>query len=166
MGFIGYTKVMNMSENEFISKTVACYYSFKNSHVLVGMVDADQNLIICGENSYTNKSIFAMVKELSSYSSPVWINKHEPLKYSLGEWLGGELDFSQESEVESLNDLYDSLIAEKRLQAPDLALSGQNIERCFKILIKSLQKDLCQQQQDFSFDVGEKREIYSILEGY
>ena len=153
--------------SEFTSEVVACYYSFKISHILIGGVDTNQNLIICAEASYTSKPISSIAKQLLTYSMPIWINTHQALRYSLEGWLGGELDFHQEGEVESLNDLYDSLIAEGRLKAPALTLLGQNIQPCLKILIKALKKDLCcEQQGDFWVDVGEPREICSIFEGY
>lgn len=88
------------------------------------------------------------------------------MRYSLGAWFAGELDFYQESEIEPLNDLYESLIVEERLKAPGLTLS-QSLEPCLKILIKALQKDLCSEPaENFWISVGETREVYTIWDGY
>lgn len=156
-----------MKDSEFVSQVAACYYSFKNSYILIAGVEKNQHLIINAEITYTNKPIAFVTKQLLSYSMPVWINAHEPLKCSLGAWFAGELNFYQDWEIESLNDLYESLMAEKRIKAPGLTLS-QNIEPCLKILLKALEKDLCcQQQGDLNFGVAvEPREVFRIIQGY
>lgn len=150
---------------EIIAQAAACYYSFESSHILVAAVDSERNLIIQSEATYTDIAISEISEILDSLDIPVWTNKHEPLSYSLDRDRG-YLDFDQENEVKTLHDLYKSLVKQNRLKAPNMSLSGQNVENCFKILLKALVKDLCQKPTDVSFCVGEPRDVYRLIESY
>ena len=163
MGFNSDTQAVT---TEFIAKAVACHYSLKISYVLIGGVGKDKNLTVCAEAVYTNQTISAIANLLIDYHLPVWVNRtHKSLNDRLGERFAGELDFRLEREIEPLDILYSDLIAEGRLKAPGLDLP-QEFEPCLKILVKALEDDLDQTEDDFWFDVGETREVYRILNRY
>lgn len=163
MGFDSDTQAVT---TEFVSQVVACHYSLKTAYVLIGGIDRNKNLIICGEAVYTNQTISAIAKLLIDYRLPVWVNRtHKSLNDRLGEFFGGELDFRLEQEIEPLDILYSDLIAEGRLKAPGLNLP-QEVEPCLKILVKALEDDLDQSESNFWVDLGEPREIYKAWDGY
>ena len=157
-----------MNKKTYVDEAVACFYSRKNCHILIGGVDENQVLTIHTQIVEKPAILGKIIKLLSSYSLPVWINSHEILKRNLPHTISGELNFNQENgiELEELHDLYKSLIATQQLEYIEEP-EGENAQSCLQILIKAIGRDLYTEQPDVSFsNVGEERDIYKLIEYY
>ena len=158
-----------LNPTNFTKEIVACYYSFRSSHILVGGVTSDRTLVIHSEQSFTNAPVDQVAAVLRGYKLPVWCNIHEPLKAVLGAIVRGELNFEKENEIErkSLDDLFDSLKYSRRLiKFPEVKLQAVESQHCLKILLKGLMLELCAGVRPVKFEAGEPSEFYDLIDRY
>jgi hypothetical protein len=158
-----------MNKKTYVDEAIACFYSSRNCQILIGGIDENQVLIIHTQIVREPAILAEVIKLLSDYSLPIWINSHEPLKRNLPGRIAGELSFGQENEQEreELHDLYESLIATQQIE-DNVNLEGQNAQSCLQILIKAIGMELYVKPVEATFwsDVGETRNVYSIFKGY
>lgn len=149
--------------------TLACYYSFRQSHILIGALDKQRRLILTTELTQTNMPVSAIASQILDYDLPTYINQHEPLKTALGGLVRGELNFDSENEIErqNLDDLYYSLKHENRMAiAPGVSLQGSTAQYCLKILLKGMLGDLCSERPNWEWDAGEVTELSKVLDQF
>ena len=159
-----------MDKIKYTNEAIACFYSFKSTHILIGGTDDENRLQIHSEIVKTNCPIQEIAKFVKTYSLDIWINTHQPLRTAIGGWCKGELGFEKdnESENEALEDLFLSLKQSGRLSlATDVKIQGNNAHKCLKILLKALTRQLCQEPpEEFLLVVSGQREIYEKLDYY
>jgi len=122
-----------MDKIEYVIEVIGCFYSFKNTHILIGGIDKKNQLRLHTEVVKNNFPIKETAELLNNYSHNIWINTHEPLRTAIGSRCKGELSFDKdnESENEVLEDLFLSLKQSGRLSlATDVKIQGNNAHNC------------------------------------
>lgn len=158
-----------MNKKTYVDEAIACFYSSSNCHILIGGIDENLVLIIHTQIVREPAILAEIIKLLSDYSLPIWINSHEPLKRNLPGKIAGELSFGQENEQErkDLHNLYESLIFTQQIE-DNANLEGQNAQSCLQILIRAIAMELYVKPVEPTFwcDMGETRNVYNIFKGY
>ena len=149
--------------------TIACYYSYQQSHILIGGVDFNERLIIQLEYEFARTSIDDISLFILELEHPVWINIHAPLKSALGGIVSGELNFDSENEIErtNLDDFYYSLKDSGRISiASGVRLQGNSAKFCLKILLKGMMTTLCRKPKSFQIDTEPATEFNNFISDF
>ncbi len=136
----------NIPKGGYAAKSIiACFYSYLDSHILIGHVNPDKKVMI--ESSFFYKETLPDVigKRILQEQKPIWINKSTSLKRNLNNRCN-ELDFdiANESEIQELEGLFAGLKKTERIvTVGDCTL--KNSDACInsmKILLRGLSDDL------------------------
>ncbi len=135
----------------YLSDSVACFYSYKESCIIHGTVNDSKMLEILDIQNIYKHPAYDVAESLRIYQKGIWINKHEPLKLSLRNGCT-EFDITGENILENaaLEDLWEELKATKRVKRKyDFKINGNSeVEQlALKILLKSLTPALCLEKQ-------------------
>lgn len=154
---------------DYTSETIAVYYSFRASHILIAGLDDRSRLIIHTSLTQTETPVSAIAAQILKFNLPTWINTHEPLKTAIAPLVRGELNFDTENEIErqNLDDLYYSLRQENRIAiAPGVSLQAATAQHCLKILLKGMMPELCREKSEFAIEFDDPTEFHMAMSDF
>ena len=118
------------------NNAIACYYSYDETCILHGTVNAKKELIILDEFNFEKKSITFIANYLTEFKINCWINKNDYLASLLKYCY--YLDFKDDQDVEQLSDLFKSLLENNRIIFQYEKQSKSYRENALPILVKAL----------------------------
>jgi hypothetical protein len=136
------------------NNAIACYYSYDETCILHGSVNAKKELVILDEFNFEKKSITFIADYLAEFKIKCWINKNDYLANLLKSCY--YLDFQDEQDVEQLSDLFKSLLENNRIVFECEKQIKSSREKTMPILVKAL---------NYMLFSNEKPRTYMLLAG-